>query len=129
MQTDFEKLTDDFEKCEIDAEAYSHIRHVGVAFTILTRYDFLTANQIYSTNTNKIATAAGAADKFHVTITLAFLSIIAERMQAGDYSDAQDFIDRNPDLINQNPLRKHYSAERMMSEQARKTFLLPDLAA
>lgn len=94
---------------------------------MLRRHAFLTAAYRYADIINTVATRAGAGDKFNATITVAFLSIIAERMNQRDYDDAQDFMANNRDLLTQNPLTSLYSRERIMSAEARKSFLLPDL--
>ena len=77
MPTDFARLTDAFENYEFDAASFSHEQHVGVAYEMLQRHDFLTAMYRYSDVINTVATRLGAGDKFHVTITLAFMSLIA----------------------------------------------------
>ena len=77
---------------------------------------------------NGTATAAGAAQKFNTTITLAFLSLIAERMQASAHDDFAGFIEENEDLLASDVLSRWYSKERLASDTARRVFLLPDVA-
>ena len=127
MTTDFVRITDEFEKYEFDAANFSHEHHVGVAYEMLQRHDFLTAMYRYSDVINTVATRLGAGDKFNITITLAFMSLIAERAHGQAYADAQAFIDANPDLITGNPLFEFYSKERLGCDKARRLFLLPDL--
>ena len=91
-------MTDDFERYEVDAGSFSHEHHVGVAFEMLRRHAFLTAACRYADIINTVATRAGAGDKFNATITVALLSIIAERMNRRDYDDALDFMANNRDL-------------------------------
>ena len=55
------------------------------------------------------------------------MSLIAERMGQNAYTNAQDFIDRNPDLATGAPLRAMYSQARLSSDQARRVALMPDL--
>jgi len=127
MTTDYVEMTDNFEKYEVDAATFSHRHHVGVAFEMLKRHGFLSAAQKYSDIINTVATAAGAGRKFNTTITVALLSIIDERMQQATYADAETFMAANPDLLEQNPLTRLYSKQRITSDLARTTFLLPDL--
>lgn len=129
MKVDYDELTESFENMKINANTFRHVDHIGVAYTMMKKYDFLTVVYDYAWKLNTIATRAGAADKFHTTITVAFLSIIAERMETTQHRDANDFLDCNQDLITQNPLKELYSAERLSSDEARRTFLLPDQAA
>ena len=66
---------------------------------------------------------------FKHSITLAFLSLIAERMEATRYETFDDFIAQNMDLLSGNILAKWYSPERLQSDLARTVFLMPDAAA
>lgn len=117
-----------FENCEIDAGAFSHGDHVGVAYEMLRQRDFLDAAAIYSNCIRTMANKVGADGLFNVTITLAFLSIIAERMTVRKYEDYIDFISENPDLLSKSVLKRWYSDQRLLSDRARRTFLLPDQA-
>jgi hypothetical protein len=129
MTTNYSELTDSFEQCDIDAGAFAHADHVGVAYEMLTRYDFLEASMRYARCINTIATAAGAADKFNVTITLAFLSLIAERMHTTEYTSYEEFLDKNPDVLEKTALNQWYTSDRLASELARSVFLMPEVAA
>lgn len=129
MTTDYAELIKSFEACDIDASSFSHIDHLGVAYEMLRRYDFLNACVKYADCISTIATKAGADRKFNMTVTLAFLSIIAERMETEPASDFDTFLQRNRDLVSGNPLAKWYSADRLNSDAARHAFLMPDVAA
>ena len=129
MTRDYAKFLQSFEACEIDASEFGHIDHVGVAFEMLRKYDFLNAAANYSTCINTIATRAGAEDKFNTTITLAFLSLIAERMQVSQTDSFAEFIEENVDLMSGNLLARWYSKDRLTSDLARSVFLMPDVAA
>lgn len=129
MKNYYEELTDSFENLAINPANFGHVDHVGVAYVMLTRYDFISAMYKYSCNIDIIATSAGVPKKFNVTITLALISIISERMKTTKHDDVCDFIDRNQDLITNNPLKEFYSTKRLQSDRARTMFLLPDIAA
>lgn len=129
MNIDYAEFTKSFEACDIDVSAFGHIDHVGVAYEMLRRYDFLNASVKYAHCINTIATKAGAARKFNTTITVAFLSLIAERMQMKSYDSFDAFISDNQDLVTGNPIAQMYSPERLQSDLARTVFLLPDVAA
>jgi len=129
MSKNYEKLTRAFETCDIDSSAFGHIDHIGVAYEMLRRHDFLNASVKYSECINTIATRAGASQKFNTTITLAFLSLIAERMETTPHDTFDVFIEKNQDLLSKNILEKRYSSERLRSELARTVFLMPDVVA
>ena len=129
MKRDYAAFTRDFERCEIDASDFGHIDHIGVAWDMLHRYDFLEASLRYSRCIDTIATRAGAGQKFNTTITLAFLSLVAERMKQGPDGSFDEFIARNEDLLAPGVLDRWYSAERLGSDLARSVFLMPDAHA
>lgn len=129
MSTKYSELTRSFEACDIDASAFGHVDHVGVAYEMLRSYDFLTACLKYAECINTIATKAGAARKFNTTITLAFLSLIAERLEVTRHNTYDEFISQNQDLVSGNILEKWYTPERLRSDLARTVFLMPDAAA
>jgi len=129
MSSDYVKLARAFEACDIDVSGFGHRDHVGVAYEMLRSYEFLEASVKYSRAINTIATRAGAHQKFNVTITLAFLSLIAERMHTARYDSFDAFIEQNQDLLSASLLSELYSPDRLGSDLARAVFLLPDAAA
>ncbi len=129
MTTNYETLTDSFERCEVDASTFTHANHVGVAYEMLNRYDFLEAASRYARCINTIATAAGAADKFNLTVTLAFLSLIAERMHITEHAGFEEFLHKNPDLLERTILGRWYPSDRLSSDLARRVFLMPQTLA
>jgi len=62
MTVNYEELAQSFETCNIDASDFSHVDHVGVAYEMLRRYDFLDASVRYSNSIKTIATNAGAVN-------------------------------------------------------------------
>ena len=94
---------------------------------MLDRYDFIEAYTRYASIIRTMAASLGALDKFNVTITLAFMSLVAERMNSGEFSDWSAFLAANPDLLNKEVLSHWYSNDRLASTAARSQFLMPDL--
>lgn len=129
MAVNYEELAQSFEACDIHASDFAHSDHVGVAYEMLRRYDFLDASVRYSHSIKTIATNAGAAQKFNTTITLAFLSLIAERIETTAHDSYEEFLDKNPDLFEANVMTKWYTPARLRSDLARTVFLMPDSVA
>jgi hypothetical protein len=119
-------LADAFEHRTLDPASFGHRAHVAVAFEMLDRYPFLAAATAYSDGIRALAAAAGAPEKFNLTMTLAFISLIAERKAAGA-SDTFDAFERhNGDLFCADALRPWYTDARLQSDAARELFLMPD---
>ncbi len=129
MNRDYAEFARLFEDCDIDAGNFDHVDHVGVAYELLGKYEFLDAALRYSNCIKTIATRAGAPRKFNTTITLAFLSLIAERMEMARAGTFDDFITMNLDLLEGDILAKWYSPERLGVDLARTVFLMPDATA
>jgi hypothetical protein len=115
-----------FLRGELDATRFPHREHVRMAFETLRRYDFAEAVLQFSRALRSMAARAGKPEAFHQTVTIAFLALIAERMESGERADFEAFACANPDLIEKTALARWYRPERLASETARRTFLLPD---
>ena len=119
-----------FERHELPAAEFGHREHVQMAFEMLHKYGYTDTCARYSAALRAIAAAAGADDKFHVTITLAFLSVIAERIHADPTcTEFATFLARNEDLLARDLLARWYTHDELRSEFARSHFLLPTGAA
>jgi len=117
-----------FETGQIAASEFGHREHVRAAFEMLRKYSFLEATSIYSRCLESLARTAGVPEKFNLTMTMAFMSLIAEKMAACPESEFKQFYAANPGL-SQNPLKYWYSPQRLNSPLARKVFLMPGMHA
>ena len=115
-----------FEADAIDPAQFDHRCPVEVAYEMLSAYPFLRAVQSYSQSIQALAMRAGAPEKFNLTVTLAFLSLIAERRSRHRYSSFEAFAAENPDLLSSHVLEQWYTSDRLASELARHQFLMPD---
>ena len=117
-----------FEAHAIDNATFGHAEHVQVAYDLLHKYDFIDAAEIYAKGIRTLAANAGAPDKFNLTITYAFMSLIAERLANTQATDFKSFAQENSDLMAKSVLNQWYSAERLNTQLARDIFLLPAAA-
>jgi hypothetical protein len=120
------ELTSSFETHDIDNTRFKHAEHVQVAFELLGKYDFIDAAATYAKGVRSIAAKAGAPQKFNLTITYAFMSLIAERKDGSSPSAFPEFAKQNPDLMSKDVLAKWYSSDRLRSDAARSIFLMPE---
>lgn len=117
-----------FLRGEIVPSEFPHREHVHVGFEMLKRHDFPETVLLFSRTLRAMAHKAGRPEAFHQTVTIAFLSLIAERMEAAHAADFAAFAQANPDLLEKSVLGRWYGAERLASAAARRTFLLPEAA-
>lgn len=117
-----------FVRGELDAAAFPHREHVRMGFEMLRRHDFAETVFHFSSALQAMAERAAKPRAFHQTVTIAFLSLIAERLVSGDYADFDSFARANADLLDKSALSRWYPSERLATEAARRTFLLPEPA-
>ncbi|QPH54488.1 hypothetical protein [Pontivivens ytuae] len=120
------EVTQAFEAQTIDNTMFHHAEHVQVAYDLLRKYDFIDAAAFYAKGIRELATKAGSPQKFNLTITYAFMSLIAERLATKAHRDFKAFVSENPDLMSKNVLARWYADDRLHSENARSMFLLPE---
>jgi hypothetical protein len=116
----------EFVRGERDAADFPHREHVRMGFEMLRRHDFLTSVQHYSQALRIMTARAGHPQAFNQTLTIAFLSLIAERMQQRPEADFSTLMSAFPELLDKHHLARWYSRERLQCEAARDSFLLPD---
>jgi hypothetical protein len=117
-----------FVRGEFDAAAFPHQEHVRMGFEMLRQHDFAETVFHFSSTLRAMAIRVGKPQAFHQTVTIAFLSLIAERIDSGDYADFDSFARANADLLDKSALSRWYPAERLATDVARRTFLLPEPA-
>lgn len=101
---------------------FGHAEHLGTAHAALRRWEFFEAAHRYSTALRKVTTDAGVPEKYNATVTLCFLSTVAERM--GE-EDSADFVDSASGLDGTTLARAGYDSARLAHPKARSVGLLP----
>jgi len=125
-----EKLIKQFEDGTTPADTFHHADHVRLAFEYLRRYTVLEALEKFSSALKRFAAAQGKAQRYHETITWAYLLLIRDRIaRAGCTQTWEEFAGRNADLLvwKGGVLTRLYQQETLDSDLARGTFVLPDL--
>jgi len=120
--TDLER----FMRGEMELGAFAHREHLRMGFEMLHRYDFAETLFRYSKALRAMAARAGKPQAFHQTVTVAFLALIAERIGADGHTDFDSFARANPDLLERAALERWYPRQRLASDAAKRTFVLPE---
>ena len=118
-------LTQAFVARRLDPGSFHHAEHVQVAFDLLEAHDFIDASAIYARGLQAIAAQAGGPEKFNLTITCAFMSLIAERCAGMTGHGFSAFSEQNPDVMSKAALAGWYAEGRLHSDLAREVFLMP----
>ena len=119
---------DDLEQCRIEAASFDHEAHVYLAWLYLDRYSVAEAIERFTAALKRLTVKLGVPGKYHNTITWFFMLIIAERCGGEPGLDWSGFKRHNDDLFRRddNILHRYYNTETLATDEARRTFVLPD---
>jgi hypothetical protein len=108
---------------------FSHRAHVRLAYAYLAESDVNLALERMRGALLMFLTHHGIpASKYHATLTRAWILAVHHFMhRSPETSCADDFIARNPVLLDSKIMLSHYSADLLFSEQARAAFVEPNL--
>lgn len=106
--------------------SFSHRDHIRLAF-IYARRGGVEAAVAGARQIRGFAADAGAAGKYHETLTVAWARIIAHLAANSPEVPFPAFVTAHPELGDRGLLLRHYSEPRLSSEEARARFLEPDL--
>lgn len=123
--TDVE-LTRALERGEI--KDFHHASHLHVAWVYLTESSSVQQAARKMRNTlRRFAAAAGKPEKYHETITLFWLHFLSRVHAASRAERLEDIVQANPQLLEKNFPLAYYSTERLFSDEARTSWVEPDL--
>jgi hypothetical protein len=125
--TDVE-MTRGLERGEIPNEGFNHGSHLHVAWVYLTESLSVqdAANKMRQT-LRRLTAAAGQPQKYHETITLFWVHVLATERRATRAQHLQDVVHANPQLLEKDFPLAYYSAARLFSDKARASWIEPDL--
>jgi hypothetical protein len=104
---------------------FDHRAHVRAGWDCIARYGLAAAVERLPAYLLGLATASGAPERYHETVTWAWLLLIADRMVEGE--DFEAFAERNPELfVVPSILDRYWRPETLASERARQRFVFPD---
>lgn len=117
-----------FDRCTLDD--FTHRDHVRLAWILLRSSDHADVADRVRTGIRRFAAHHGAAGKYHETITLGWLAVVADALDAAPAEPEFDrFLEAHPDLLDRDRLLEHYSADTLASDAARARWIEPDRRA
>lgn len=113
----------------LPAAEFNHYNHVRAAWHCLNALPLREAAHSFRDVLLSYVRRLGAEDKFHLTLTFAFMHLIHERMKTSP-ADWEGFVAANVDLFEDAKavVAQFYSAGRLLDERAKRQFVEPDLA-
>jgi hypothetical protein len=107
---------------------FPHAAHVRLTLAYLARHGRDETLRRLLDGLRRFAAAKGHPEKFHVTMTRAWLEAIWATRSAHPELDAEALVEACPDLLNRDLLLRFYSPERLHSDEARTRWMPPDRA-
>ncbi len=108
---------------------FGHRQHVELAWRYLAAHDADAAADSVAAAIRQVAEAHGEPAKFHQTITRSWVQCVAVHRQRWPADSFEEFLDRNPQLLDAGLLGHFYSPGLLASAAARSAWVAPDLRA
>jgi hypothetical protein len=112
------------EQCRLPPGQFTHRQHVRAAFLYLERLPFGAAIDAMSASLRRYVTALGKADRYHETVTVAFMALVNAHRNPRVAETWESFAAGNPELFVPGLLSRYYSAETLGDARSRSRFVL-----
>jgi hypothetical protein len=122
-----------FERGEVAPAEFDHAAHMRVAWVYLRESPSLDdALARMRAAIRRFAAAAGKPDKYHETMTVAWMILLSDaRMRVcagGAERELDDVLPQYPALAGKDALLLYYSRDRLFGDRARQEWIEPDVA-
>ena len=120
-------LRDRFEAGTLKLGELSHADHVRLAWLYLAEQEIPETMIKMREGLKRFTQKHGVPEKYHETVTFAYVALIARRMRANT-GDWEDFVRINPELFQPwtTLIGRYYQNETLASTNAKQHFVLPD---
>ena len=110
-----------------NAKRFGHREHLHLTWLAVRRYGVPDATRLVSDGIQRTARHAGVPQKYHATVSRAWVELVGHHLAAGANDDFATFAARHPVLLDKRILTRHYSSAALASGQARTGWVEPDL--
>lgn len=110
------------------ADRFGHRQHVHLTWLAVREHGTPAAITLISDGIRRTARYAGAPQKYHATISEAWVRLVASH-PTNDGDDFDAFAQRYPALLDKRLLARHYRSSTLASSVARQRWVEPDLVA
>lgn len=116
-----------FDEVMASADRFGHRQHIHLAWLAVRRHGLPDAVGLVSEGIQRTARYAAAPQKYHATITRAWVELVGHHVEPGNEEDFDAFIERFPPLLDKRLLTGHYRSVTLASDAARSGWIEPDL--
>jgi hypothetical protein len=107
---------------------FGHREHVHLTWLAVRRVGMPAAIALVSDGIQRTARYAGMPQKYHVTVSRAWVELVAHHAAVHELSDFPAFAERHPALLDKRLLTRFYRSATLAGTQARTGWVEPDLA-
>jgi len=118
----------EFEACRYPKDRFRHADHIRLAWIYIRENNYATAEDRMRRSIPRFAQAAGAGQKYHETMTIAWMRLVrvASHLSAR-IATFEEFAQAHSWLLKKDAIFEFYSPERLLSDSARTNWIEPDL--
>ncbi len=114
------------EKCLFPADRFRHADHIRLAWIYLRQEEYGVAQERMRCSIQRLAHHAGARDKYHETLTIAWMRLVNAAIGLSSRIERfADFAGAHAWLLDKEAVFDFYSRARVMSDAARKAWVEP----
>jgi hypothetical protein len=116
-----------FEDGAVPPAEFGHVAHVRVAWVYLREAESVDeALTRMRAAIRRFAAAAGASQKYHETITVLWMRLLADLRARGVSGELADVLRAYPELADKDLPLQYYTRERLFGDEARAAWVEPD---
>jgi hypothetical protein len=111
-----------------EADRFGHRQHVQLTWLAVRKYGTAAAIALVSDGIQRTARYAGAPQKYHSTVSRAWVELVGHHVAEMSTADFTAFADHHPALLNKRLLTRFYRPATLAGTPARTGWVEPDLA-
>lgn len=109
-------------------QRFGHREHLHLTWLAVRRFGVAAAVDLVSDGIRRTARYAGAPQKYHATVSRAWVELVGFHVAEGGADDFRRFLDQHPALLDKRLLTHFYRSPTLASARARTGWVEPDLA-
>ena len=110
------------------ADRFGHRQHIHLTWLAVRRYGTSAAVTMVSEGIQRTARYAGVPQKYHATVSRAWVELVGYHAVGGDDADFDAFAEQYPALLDKRLLARHYRSSTLATARAKSGWVEPDLA-
>lgn len=108
------------------AEHFGHRQHIHLTWLAVRRYGVPAAVGLVSEGIQRTARYAGAPQKYHATVSRAWVELVGHHVADDDTESFSAFAEHHPPLLDKRLLTRFYRPATLASAPARTGWVEPD---